>query len=342
MAIALAAEKVIRFRQSQRMGGIYTIEDMYITDSVYNLRIPKPNKSTKTIHIDSHGFRNDEPIMPKPDELVRIAYLGASTTFCAEVSSNEKTWPHITTELLRNQYPRVRMDYINAGVPGYTLETSLRHMRNLVAPFKPDVIVIYHATNDLSGEMRELATEQGIYHAGDIDESWLAKKSVLWNLLEKNIRIISAQYRAKSGQSRLKFDNNKIGSGFEHELELLLQEARKISPIVAIATFSIQIRPQQTQDEKLKAAASALYYMPFMTPDSLIQAFNRYNEIIRNVAKRNNALVIESAEKIPGNGENFNDSVHFKDAGSLQMARLVAPVIAESADFASLLGDKKK
>ena len=340
--LSFGAEMLVRFRQSQRMGGIYAVQDIYRTDTALNLRLPIAGKTTKTIHIDSRGFRNDELVMPKPKNLIRIAYIGASTTFCAEASSNEKTWPHLTTELLRHDFPSVQMDYINAGVPGYGVNTSQRHMRNLVLPLNPDVIVIYHATNDLSSEMREIAKKQGAYTLDRVeDDSWLAKHSVLWSLVEKNLRIIIAQNGAKDSQEKINLDTGNIGKDFERDLSSLIQEAKKIAPIVVVITFSIQTRPQQTLEQQLKSSASALYYMPFITPGQLIRAFDRYNEIIRQVAKAQGILLVEAADKIPGNGENFNDSVHFKDAGSEFMANLVAPVIAKSEEFRRLLDTKK-
>lgn len=341
--MALAAEELIRYRQSQRMGGVYVIENLYQEDPVLKLRLPKPGLKTETISIDSHGFRNDELVTPKPDHLVRIAYLGASTTFCAENSSNENTWPHVTTALLKDKFPKDKFDYINAGVPGYVSETSLRHLKSMVAPFQPDIITIYQATNDLSQELRDLARTQGIYNLSNIEEkSWLADHSVLWDLVEKNLRIINAQNNSKTGQKLLKFDVEKVGLSYKKDLNVLVKEAKKIAPMVVLVTFSVQMRIEQNDEQKLKAAASSLYYMPFMNPNELIKTFNRYNNITREVAKQNNVLLVDAAYKIPGDEQNFNDSVHFKDLGSKNLASIIAPVIAESNTFKELLEDKNK
>ena len=340
--MALGAESLIRYRQAHKYGGIHTVEDMYTTDPALNLRIPRPGLVTGTVRIDSRGFRNDELIYPKPESLIRIAYLGASTTFCAEVSSNEKAWPHLATELLRKHFSNAALDYVNAAVPGYILETSERRLRSQVAQLKPDVIVIYHATNDLSGEMRDIAERQGIYKKGDIEESWLAKRSLLWNLVEKNLRIINSQNQAKAGKTSLAFDPDKIGEGFAKNLASLIRVAKKTAPVVAIPTFSIRIRAEQSSDEKITAAASSLYYMPFMTPDGLIQAFRRYNDIIRRVAAENDVVLVEAAEKIPADGDHFNDTVHFKDAGSAVMANLVGIALTQSSRFQALVDAKSK
>jgi len=99
---------------------------------------------------------------------------------------------------------------------------------------------------------------------------------------------------------------------------------------VAVATFSTQLRRGQSPDEKLRASASALYYMPFMTPDGLIVAYERYNQIIRQVARATGAILIEHENDIGGDPQHFTDSVHFTDEGSAAMARRVSGELLKS------------
>ena len=141
------------------------------------LRIPVPGATTGSITINSLGFRSPEIEIPKPSSTVRLAFLGASTTFSSEVSGNEKTWPHLVWQQLQVLYPNVSIDYVNAAVPGYTTSSSLRKLEHRVRPLQPDVIVIYHATNDLASNSRKLAYAQGKYR--EPKTSWMAEKSLL-------------------------------------------------------------------------------------------------------------------------------------------------------------------
>jgi lysophospholipase L1-like esterase len=235
----------------------------------------------------------------------------------------------------------MNVDYVNGAVPGYTVESSLRTLRKRVAPLQPDAIVIYHATNDLSRETRFLAMEQGIYEDGKAEEkSWLAEYSLLWYLVEKNLHIDDLQRDAVTDKRRLVFSPVELGGQFRKELTRLVMEAREVAGIVALATFSYQIRPEQTAEQQLTAAKSALYYMPFMTPHGLIEAFTQYNEIIRDVARETGAVLIEGETLIPGDSEHFNDSVHFKDAGSRAMAHRVSEVLLKSTEFQALAESK--
>jgi lysophospholipase L1-like esterase len=275
--------------------------------------------------------------VPKPQGTVRIAFLGASTTWCAEVSGNDKVWTHLVAEDLTRAFPGANVDYVNGGVPGYTAKSSLKNLEFRVAPLQPDIIVIYHATNDMSAELRRLAVEKGVMAQGPVDApSWMAKQSLLWNLAEKNLRIWLAQRKVEANVGRLDVDAATLGESFRRDLTALVLAARQRAKVVAVATFSAQLRADQTADQQLQAAASALYYMPFMTPKGLLGGYARYNDIIREVARVTGAVLIEGEHDIPGDARHFADSVHFTDAGSRAMATRISRALAANRDVASM------
>jgi len=332
------AEGAIRIRQWVKYGHFGMLDSMYDIDHDTGLRVPATNASTRIISINSLGFRGPPLAQPKPSGRLRLAFLGGSTTFCAEVSSDEVAWPNLVTETLKAAIPDVAFDYVNGAVPGYTVHSSLKNLRERIAPLQPDVIIIYHATNDLSQETRSLAEKQGIYKVGQTDTmSWLAEYSLLWYLVEKNLRLMEVRRDAETSQQRLEFSPADLGAQFRGDLTGLVTEARRLAPVVALVTFSQQIRAGQSPGKQLEAATSALYYMPFMTPDGLLKAFARYNEIIAEVARETGALLIAGESLIPGDSEHFNDTVHFRDAGSRIMAHRVSDALLQFPGFQDLV-----
>jgi lysophospholipase L1-like esterase len=327
-AVLAAAEIAVRVRQTLKYGAAATVEQQYTVDERIGLRVPLANLDTGRIRTNSRGFRGPEIAMPKPPGTVRIAFLGASTTWCAEVSGDDKVWAHLVTEDLRRALPGTRFDFVNGGVPGYTVKSSLKNLEHRVAPLQPDVIVIYHATNDLSGELRELAAAKGVIRSARVEpQSWLSEYSLLWNLAEKNWRVMRAQRQAEANAGRLVVEPDTLGEPFRRDLTALVRAAQKQARVVAVATFATQLRPQQTAEEQLRASASALYYVPFMTPAGLIAAYDRYNRVIREVAAATGAIPIDGEDTIPGDPAHFNDTVHFTDAGSARMAERVASAL---------------
>ena len=151
----LAIEGAVRVRQYMKYGTTAVVLNAYVYDPKSDLWVPGPQMNRKQIQLDSGGFRNPELENPKPENRIRLAFLGASTTFCAEVSSNETTWPHLVARELSKRYRGVTFDYVNAGVPGYVVERSLRNLRLRVAPLQPDFILYYEAANDFAKDSRE-------------------------------------------------------------------------------------------------------------------------------------------------------------------------------------------
>jgi hypothetical protein len=166
-------------RQHLKYGSVATLEEQFTVDPGLNLRVPVAGFSGGHISVNSLGFRGPEIAVPKPPGTVRIAFLGASTTWCAEVSSNEHAWPHLVTVELSRAFPTARFDYVNAGVPGFTLESVHKNFVHRVAPLQPDVIVIYEAANNMSGEMRRLAAQRGIIASEQFEVgSWPGRYSL--------------------------------------------------------------------------------------------------------------------------------------------------------------------
>ncbi len=336
IAIA-AAEFGIRLLQARKHGTAATVKQHYRFDEAVGLRVPVANLRDGRIATISLGFRGPEITVPKPPGTVRLAFIGASTTWCAEVSGNDRVWVHLVAGLLREAFPRAGIDYVNGGVPGYTVRSSLKNFEHRIAPLQPDIVVIYHASNDMSAELRGAAAAAGLTRtARQEPPSWLAERSLLWNLAEKNLRIWIAQREAEARTGRLEVDAAALGEPFRRDLTALVRAAQEQAAVVALATFSTRVRPEQSERDQLDAMASALYYMPFMTPRGLLAAYARYNDVIREVARDTGALLIDGEHEIPGDAQHFADSVHFTDDGSRAMAARVARTLAATADVRSL------
>ncbi len=332
------AEAGVRVRHYIKYGGLWGIEDTYVKDAESGLRIPKPNGRFGNISINSRGFRGPEIAVPKPADTIRIAFLGASTTYSAEVSSNEAAWPHLVVAGLRQRWPDKSFDYVNAGVPGYTASTSLENLRRRVAPLEPDVIVVYHGTNDLSSNSYDMASAQGVVQQRSEQKlSAFSNYSLLWYLLEKNLMVAASQSQSQATVGKIAFDGAALEKQFEGDLQALLQESRSVAPVVFVATFSTQMRADQTPERLRDAAVTSLFYMPYMTLDNLLEGFAGYNRVITETARNTGVDLIADENAIPGDTEHFKDSVHFTDAGSRAMAERVLNTMTASPAMAAFV-----
>lgn len=338
----LIAEAAVRIRQYMKYGSARGALFETAIDSRTGLPVPVANQVTGTIRINSLGFRGPEILQPKPADDIRLAFLGASTNFCSENSSNAATWPDLVWKSFQQSDPDLEWDYINAGVPGYTVEQSLKDFQARVAPLQPDVVIIYHATNDLSLDTRELARQKSLFSGKAETYGRLAQYSVLIRLIELNTQVRQRQQMAMSGKARLMYDPVVLSVGFRQHLSELVRAAQQVSPVVAVATFSIKLRREQSPREQLRNADSSLYYMPYMSIKGLLDGFDQYNQVIRDVARETGAVLIEGENDIPGDDAHFNDSVHFKDAGSAVMARRIETALKAAPVFQRLRLERRQ
>ena len=341
LLMLLSAEAAVRLRQMLKYGSATIADGYYMVDSNINLRVPVPRFSNGRISINSLGFRGPEITMPKPPGTVRLAFLGASTTWCAEVSGNDFVWSHLVSQSLGRAFPRARFDYVNGSLPGYSISALLKNLRYRVAPLAPDVIVIYEAANDLSGELRKLAEGQGLVAEAKMGElTWPSRYSLLWNLVEKNLRVLKAQHDAKASSGRLVVNAAALGREYRQDLTELVLAARKTAKLVAIAPFSIHPRREQSAEQQLAALTSAIFYTPFVTPTAVIEGYERYNQIAREVARETGADLIEGEYDIPGDSAHFADTVHFTDAGSKAMAQRISRALVANPTLRTLVSEK--
>jgi lysophospholipase L1-like esterase len=113
---------------------------------------PTPNfKRGKNKH-NSMGYRGDEIELPKPEGEFRIACLGGSTTYTGHVGNYRKSYPEqLEKELKKLGHENVNI--INAGAGNWTSLESLINLQFRVLELDPDMIIIYHAINDIKYRM---------------------------------------------------------------------------------------------------------------------------------------------------------------------------------------------
>jgi len=337
--VLLAAEAAVRIRNQIRYGGTFWgVDQTYEKDPATGLRMPIPESRFGPIAINSYGFRSPPITIEKPVGRLRIAFLGGSTTYCAEVSSNAMTWPALVVTALRRHWPRLDVDYINAGVPGYTAADSLRRLKLQLARFAPDIIVIYQSTNDLEANAYRQAHRQGL--AARHQEQtigWLGRHSLLAYLVEKNLEVMSLQRRATADTGKLRLDMPRLDAAFRHDYTRLVAASQHIGRIVVTVTFAPRLRRSQSPTERKAAAATALYYMPYMTIADLLAGYEQYNTVIREVAAATGAVLVGDEDAIPADARHYTDSVHFTDAGSMAMAQRVARALIAAPSVAALI-----
>ncbi|MFT7679633.1 MAG: hypothetical protein ACI8QC_003637, partial [Planctomycetota bacterium] len=321
----LVAEGALRGRQYMRYGTVGSVHAL-ATHEQTGLRIPIPHKQTARISIDSQGFRSPELELPKPAGRQRIAFLGGSTTFCAEATSGAASWPGQVFAGLDAQDPG-RYDYLNVGVPGYTVESSQRSFESRVVPNAPDLVLIYHAYNDLVCDTRDLAEAEG-FAKPEPAVDWLGERSLLWHLLRQNV-FVRLRVQQVQAAAALECDFSVLAEAFGQRTEALVRAVQASGAEAVLLTFAYRGNAQLEEAQQADAAVSALRYMPYLRPEGVLAGIEAYNQALRDAAERTGAQLLECADAVPGTEQNFNDSVHLLDPGCRLLAERILGLLRE-------------
>ncbi len=108
--------------------------------------------------INSHGYRDRERTVNKPQGVYRVAVLGDSFTEARQVNL-ETTFVSLAEEKLNRLhcFGERRVEVLNFGIGGFGTGQELLLLRERVWKFNPDMIVLqFYASNDLYNNSRTL------------------------------------------------------------------------------------------------------------------------------------------------------------------------------------------
>jgi GDSL-like lipase/acylhydrolase family protein len=333
----------LRIRQRIRYGSAATAvrDSMLVYDAEADLLVPRPGyevaSSRINIKINSLGFRGDEISREKPGNTVRLVCLGASTTFCAEVSSNRATWPFRLQKRLEQAYPGVHFEVVNAAVAGYVAADNLKNLQHRVLPLTPDLVIYYEANNEIVRDTGELAVREGLVQRvgrSPVATS-LSKYSLLFDLTSKNLAILSRSRGTSAGTlDRVPGD---LPNHFVSVLDQMRASLAGPHVTFVLSTFLPKYRRNQDRPTQVANADVAFYYMPWMSIDGMLDAMDVYNQAILDYGQRAHIPVVDDRDAVPADAVHYADCMHLTDAGADAMAQRFFRYLRNSGTLAHAL-----
>ena len=145
----------VRLYERLRAGTPFVIpdaaRDLYITHP-YLPVVLRPSTEYRdadmAAHINAQGLRGPERDAARTPGSWRVVCVGGSTTFGAGIVGDENTWPARLEERLSAARPDLRVEVLNAGVPGYTTAENVIYLSLRLLDLEPDLVVLYEGYND--------------------------------------------------------------------------------------------------------------------------------------------------------------------------------------------------
>ncbi|MBF0540379.1 MAG: SGNH/GDSL hydrolase family protein [Nitrospirae bacterium] len=318
------------------------------------------------VRLDENGFVIPSKVHNDPD--IKMVFLGDSTTL-VENAQEDKRFPYLVGRILEEKTGKKINSYNGAGNGNNSLH-SINILLNKVLPLKPDFVVLMEVGMDLGVLVDNNTYWNKIEDRApviEIDNNFIKKliirkiKHILPNVgneIQCFVDFIKGHYihrqnkvspsiinatdeSAKKQQKEKTVDPQYICHEYEMNLQTFINicKARNITPV--LMTQGNMFRDEETAS---KDKDSEIYKKLLRDAESLGMTFTqsnnlyfKFNQIIRDIGKKNNILVIDLDREIPKDDTNFCDAVHFKQKGSILAADIISNAFLADNNFKQLI-----
>jgi len=288
---------------------------------------PTPGWTKGLTSHNSLGYRSDEFPVKKPEGVFRIVLLGGSSTYTEFVRDNAKAWSAQLQRLLRGRYGYRNVQVISGGAPEYNSWESLINLEFRVLDLGPDLIIIYHGTNDVHARLVCPPAYRG--DNSGRRKPWTFPRVAIWDR-SCLLRVLRRRYgyaeqagiedcvvadTARCPQcnpSELLDRNRPIY--FRRNLINMIAVSRANGAKVMLATWAYS--------PLFDDYASTPYYQ---------EGFDENNVVVREAAKSQGAPLFDFAAVMPRDKRYWHDGRHVNEEGALRKAELFARYLHDQA-----------
>lgn len=288
----------------------------------------------KRAELNELGFRSPERSLARSSpQTLRVLTAGGSTTFDLLAEDDRSSWPQRLERALVEE--RLEVEVWNAGFPGWT---SLENLISLAARdvlIEPDVVLLYQGINDLqpaSAQPFDPTYEKG--HA-DVHRRAMGFDLPPPTLLERSVLVerLRALFRP-SQNSRADPAHQEVARRSQLPQAAVATFRRHLRSFHAIAQAHgarvvLMTQPLHLREGTLAAdRAYVESWIPGFDATLSIEALERFNDVVCEVALDSGAVLFDAAREIDWQDEDFADPMHYSALGSEKLARYVAEQLA--------------
>lgn len=300
---------------------------------------------------NSLGFRGEEP-PADPARHLTIVTVGGSTTECWYLSDGG-TWPALLGRELARNFDRVWVN--NAGLDGHSTFGHLLLLQQRILPLKPKLALFLVGLNDMGrdGTRHEVQMVRGIdTRSWELFVTSLARQSAVvatlqnlerglearrMNLWHRQVDVTTAPRRLERGegkraQSLLRTHRERYLPPFKERVQEIVRLCRSAGIEPVFLTQPALYGP--FIDEETRVDLGTLWVKNDVSGTLGWKLLEEYNEVVREVGRQSDILVVDLAARLPKNSRYYYDLLHFSNAGAAVVSRIVY------ADLCPFLADR--
>lgn len=304
------------------------VNKRYIFDNTakFPTKLPKTTVHTK----NSLGFRGAPPPPDWADYLSLIT-IGGSTTECFYLADG-KTWTDLLGAKLARDFPKVWIN--NAGLDGATTYRHLILLEDYVVQLKPSLVLFLVGINDVGvgeihdkpkggfgGWLKAMTNKSEIYSLGlNIYRYFIARNRGLHHV-EVDLKAQGTLEVAANDQEKTMCKYREALPYYRSRLEKLIRGSRDhgIEPVFIT---------QPTLYGPGTDPATGVYLGKVKLGENLNGALmfavvDMYNDALRQVAAKDQVLLIDLARELPRHSAYYYDYLHYTEAGAAAVAEII-------------------
>jgi lysophospholipase L1-like esterase len=355
-AFARNINKVINFVQvpdavvGYRLAPNYNSQEGMFTNSIGRFQFKFPVQ----IHHNANGYMQREEVAPTKQKYnLRIVMVGESTTQGHHV---DQSYPSVLRKLIRSttRYPG-GAEVINAGVQGYVSDQWTLLAERELAALRPDIVVLYAGWNDFqsydphSEAPKKSWFENPIYYWADPGH-WLRSVTLI-NAAFQKLKATPETYAKRTNASApqtgtgptVQAEADHIRALYKFyllSLDRTIAAFRNENKDVRIVISTLVGRWPYESEDYFRDENNSIWWMNMDKDDSktAYQHLGRFNDLIRDYAKQNGLILIDSASRFESDKreEIMHDFCHFTDVGFRMLAETIFNGLRDEGLFKSM------
>ena len=270
---------------------------------------------------------NRDIIVPKPKNIKRVICMGASTTG-NYIEANGKVFSYpLELEKILQAKNSNKIEVNNCGQGGYNSADILVRYALQIIDFQPDIIVLYHAYNDITPYLTKNFKSDYSHARSNLAMNYwkfyLASKIPSFSI--KFVNFLINKWMPSSVRDHLlaqvttgTFDEDldfTIGlKTYKRNIQHIIDLSKKNKIEVILSTYCHFIH------DKIKEEKINLLY------DKIVK---EENKVMIDLAQANKLKLVDNYSLVPQNEKYFVDSVHFSPEGMKLVAKNIAEVISK-------------
>lgn len=277
---------------------------------------------------ESFPFRSR--VLAQPDKQI-VFWIASSSMGVHEQMPASLIFPNRFHTLLKEKGRNIAV--INASRVASGIKESADTLADLGRKWRPGYAILYNMSNDIN-RMSKAVYGPKSPRQGQVENH------LPWQLpfLESTTAYALIKRTASSNLAQHRILWDELGRNAETELDLLVRsfvlQARLVGAEPVLCTFAVSHDIRSFGRWPLSVRSFLFSYNIYLSPKGWAATIGSYNEIIREVARRENVKLIDVYDKMAGNGEYFVDFVHFSPRGHERLAHILADSLADAINGA--------